>query len=113
MGFPVDQCSFAKAIKFRGVYYVTGSYVVLDKILNDLVLGKVIALFVTSHNPYLVNKKVFAKYFHYYGMLALETNVTNDLTCTEVNQLKDYYPLYSYNLGCSNAVVLKHHICTV
>ena len=90
-GLPINLCSFAQAIKFRGVYYVTGSYVVLDKILNDLVLGKVIALFVTSHNRYLVIKKVFVKYFHYYGMHALEKNVTNDVTCIEVNPLKDYF----------------------
>ena len=106
-GFSIDLCAFAKTIIFKGVCYATDSYVVLNKLSNDLLLGKVIAMFVTSCNPHLIVQKIFAEYGYDYGMYSLERNATHDLTCVHINELKDYYPLYSYNVAFSKAIVLK------
>ena len=110
-GFIIHQCTFAKSTLFKGVSYTTNCYVVLNKLSNDLLLGKVVALFHALNCPYLVVETEVSRFFHDYGMFALETNadITNNLKCICINDLiKDFYPLYSYSLRTSKAIVLKH-----
>ena len=113
-GFIIHQCTFAKSILFKGVSYTTNCYVVLNKLSNDLLLGKVVALFLALNCPYLVVETEVGRFFHDYGMFALETNadITNNLKFICINDLKDFYPLYSYSLRTSKAIVLNHFIAS-
>ena len=100
----------AKKVAKNGVWYASGSAVILDKVDDDYKFGIITTGLIISGVVFLVCAAAqttdYVRHVHAYAISEVGRNVC----IVRVTELYDYYPLSIYETNFSKLVTLRHHV---
>ena len=100
----------AKKVAYNGIWYTSGSAVVLDKDDTLYRFGVISTSLIIAGVVYLVCEQMrtvdYVQHIHAYAV----SKVAHNLRLVKVTELRDHHPLSIYTTEFSECVVLRYHI---
>lgn len=102
-----NTCAY-NMLSIKGTLYKNGQYVIYKKIEYDLILGKILMIFVKNNLVILAISLQKAILCRKTGCYILNNASLSQIISIKIEDLLDYYPLMSYNLQ-DNTYISLHH----